>query len=118
MSSERRRQPRHAMSASLRFKCTDWNHFLEVYAKNISYGGIFVEMRDPPPVDSPVEVQIQVPGGRHVTIKGRVAHIVVPANAGKGWGEPGIGVQFTEIGPEDERRLYALVREAKEWRDE
>jgi CheY-like chemotaxis protein len=71
------------------------------YVENLSLGGAFVRTERPPPVSTPVELVIELPGGRALTTFGHVVHVV----AG------GVGVQF-ELGPPARAELEALVQRA------
>jgi uncharacterized protein (TIGR02266 family) len=71
------------------------SEFVQEHAVNLSRGGIFIRTEDPPPIDSAVEVEVQLPdGGAPVTTGGIVVHRQPPA-VGK---IPGAGVQFVDAG--------------------
>ncbi len=90
-------------------RCSTWADFLEVYSRDISYGGIFVEMDEPPPVDTELEIRLQSPDARAVVLHGRVVRISSDDAQPRG-----AGIEFTGIGSEDELVLYRLIRHAKD----
>ncbi|TMA28073.1 MAG: TIGR02266 family protein [Deltaproteobacteria bacterium] len=67
--------------------------FSEEHAINLSRGGIFIRSDEPPPVNSAVEVELQLPdGGPPVSSAGVVVHQVLPG----GKKEAGVGIQFVD----------------------
>jgi uncharacterized protein (TIGR02266 family) len=67
--------------------------FVEEHATNLSRGGIFIRSDDPPPVNSSVDVSINLPdGGPPVSSAGVVVHQVLPGSNV----EAGAGVQFVD----------------------
>ncbi len=76
---------------SIRFRTAQ--EFVREHATNLSRGGIFIRSDDPPPVNSAVEVELQLPdGGAPVSSAGVVVHQVLPG----GKREAGAGVQFVD----------------------
>ncbi|HET9754071.1 MAG TPA: PilZ domain-containing protein [Myxococcales bacterium] len=80
-------------------------------ATNMSRGGIFIRIDDPPPVEAAVEVELHLPDGRPpVSSRGVVVHRRLP--------EPGIvagaGVQFADASDafrdRVDRYMEALIR--------
>jgi uncharacterized protein (TIGR02266 family) len=82
---------RHAVKFSVRFRtATD---FVHEHAVNLSRGGIFIRSDDPPPVNTVVEVELQLPdAGPPVTSAGIVVHGQPPGSKR----EAGVGVQFVD----------------------
>lgn len=88
--------------------CTDGENFLYSYITNISEMGIFINSRTPPDLDRPVRLRFTAPGEEPVDVEGLVAWI----NPYRPHGEnlnPGFGVRFTNLAPEQRERLVALV---------
>jgi uncharacterized protein (TIGR02266 family) len=83
--------PRHPVKLAVRFRSS--REFVLEHASNISRGGIFIETDDPPPLDTAVQVEVQLPDDpTPVTTNGIVVHRQL-AVGGKA---PGAGVQFVD----------------------
>jgi uncharacterized protein (TIGR02266 family) len=83
--------PRHPVKLAVRFRTSQ--DFVLEHASNISRGGIFIETDDPPPLDTAVQVEVQLPDDpTPVTTNGVVVHRQL-AVGGK---TPGAGVQFVD----------------------
>ncbi len=83
--------PRHQVTLAVRFRSA--RDFVLEHASNISRGGIFIHTDDPPPMDSTVQVELQLPDDpAPVMTNGIVVHRQL-AVAGK---TPGVGVQFID----------------------
>ncbi len=94
--------------ANWQVDCNDGDNFLYSYITNISEMGIFIHSETPPDLDRPVRLQFSVPGEEPMDIEGVVAWI----NPYRPHGEnlnPGFGVRFTNLSPEQRERLVALV---------
>ena len=88
--------------------CNDGENFLYSYITNISEMGIFISTRDPPQRDRPVRLRFAAPGEEAMELEGEVAWV----NPFREHGEnlnPGFGVRFTNLSPEQRERLVALV---------
>jgi uncharacterized protein (TIGR02266 family) len=76
---------------SVRFRTE--SEFVQEHALNLSRGGIFIRSDDPPPIDSAVEVELQLPDASPpVTTAGIVVHRQLPGGAKPA----GAGVQFVD----------------------
>jgi len=92
--------PRHPVTLGVRFRSA--RDFVLEHATNISRGGIFILTHDPPPLDTAVQVEIQLPDDvASVTSNGIVVHRQL-AVGGK---QPGVGVQFIDSGDEFRDRI-------------
>ena len=90
-SANHRGFPRHAVKLAVRFRTSQ--DFVLEHASNISRGGIFIQTDDPPPLDTAVQVELQLPDDPvPVTTNGIVVHRQL-AVGGK---TPGAGVQFVD----------------------
>ena len=90
-SDNQRGFPRHAVTLAVRFRTSQ--DFVLEHASNISRGGIFIQTDDPPPLDTAVQVELQLPDDPvPVTTNGVVVHRQL-AVGGK---TPGVGVQFVD----------------------
>jgi type IV pilus assembly protein PilZ len=89
--SNQRGFPRHPVTLQVRFRRAQ--DFVLEHASNISRGGIFIQTDDPPPLDTAVQVELNLPDDpAPVTTNGIVVHRQL-AVAGK---MPGVGVQFID----------------------
>ena len=90
-SANHRGFPRHQVILEVRFRTA--RDFVLEHASNISRGGIFIQTDDPPPLETAVQVEIQLPDEpAPVTTNGVVVHRQL-AVGGK---IPGVGVQFVD----------------------
>ncbi|MBI5494756.1 MAG: response regulator [Deltaproteobacteria bacterium] len=87
-----RAHPRYATVARVRYQSEE--QFSDDYISNLSFGGAFVESKDPLPVDTELPVVLQLPSGAELSVR---SHVVFQrAN--------GMGVQF-KLDQETERVL-------------
>lgn len=111
MVDDRRRDPRQRaehLRARVRFQ--DRKQFERCYLKDISRGGIFLRTVKPAPLDSPIEVTLELPGGREVKLNGIVVHCLPPDEARPGQ-QPGMGVQFNDLDGKLRKLLESLLVE-------
>ena len=92
--------PRHAVTLAVRFRSA--RDFVLEHASNISRGGIFIQTDDPPPLETVVQVEVNLPDNpAPVTTNGIVVHRQL-AVGGK---MPGVGVQFVDSGDDFRERI-------------
>ena len=105
-SDERRRHTRVATTISVSYgvKC----NFLFSYMTNISEMGIFIQTEEPHEVGSPLQVRFEAPAEGPFDLEGIVAWINPMRDSGDNL-NPGMGIRFTNLQPEDRERLVALV---------
>jgi uncharacterized protein (TIGR02266 family) len=111
MDDDRRREPRQAaehLKARVRF--ADKKQFERCYLKDISRGGIFLRTVKPAPLDSPIQVTLELPGGSEVKLNGTVVHCLAPEQARPGQ-QPGLGVQFNDLTSKVRTLLEGLLLE-------
>ena len=88
--------------------CNDGDNFLYSYITNISEMGIFINSRTPPDLDRPVRLRFMAPGEDAMELEGVVAWINPYRPNGENL-NPGFGVRFTNLAPEQREQLVALV---------
>lgn len=88
--------------------CNDGENFLYSYITNISEMGIFINSRTPPDLERPLRLRFTAPGEEPMDIEGVVAWINPYRPNGENL-NPGFGVRFTNLAPEQRERLVALV---------
>ena len=88
------------MTLAVRFRSA--RDFVLEHASNISRGGIFIQTDDPPPLETVVQVEVNLPDNpAPVTTNGIVVHRQL-AVGGK---MPGVGVQFVDSGDDFRERI-------------
>ncbi|MGH7269232.1 MAG: TIGR02266 family protein [Polyangiaceae bacterium] len=104
---ERRSHDRFEVEWSV--DCVAEDTFLYAAITNISEMGIFVKTTDPLPVGTRMVMSFSPPGVEPFKLEGKVAWI----NALRPDGDnpnPGIGVRFVELRPDDRERLVEVIR--------
>lgn len=90
----------------------DWSsgdHFLYSYITNISEMGIFVRSNDPPAVGTVLRLRFPIDGEPPLELSGVVAWIN-PLRTDRENLNPGMGVRFTDLSPEQRERVVSLVK--------
>lgn len=102
---ERRRSPRSPLVVRVAYSTVD--ALFSEFTRNVNEGGLFIETEAPPPTDTRVALQFQLPGSEEpIQAHGRVAWIR-PASAE---GPAGMGVEFEQLGSDARGRIDLLVR--------
>jgi uncharacterized protein (TIGR02266 family) len=84
--------------------------FVLEYAANISAGGVFVHTPEPPPLQTVVNIEMELPGSDvPVPAKGMVVHRVTAEDAAQRGTLPGMGVQFVEASDGFRDRIEAAI---------
>ena len=104
---ERRRHPRYPAHLQVDYRQGD-GHFLFAYVENISEMGIFLQTEEPLPVGTELVVRFQQ-GERPLQLRGRVVWINPARRDGTDL-NPGMGIQFVELQPEERERLVQIVK--------
>jgi len=105
---ERRRSRRTPLVVRVSYSTID--ALFSEFTRNINEGGLFIETDTPPPTDTRVALQFQLPGGEEpIQARGRVAWIR-PASPE---GPAGMGVEFEHLGADARSRIDELVRGLK-----
>jgi len=107
-SAERRQHERVGLKIPVDYSSVD--AFFTEFSANINEGGMFVEMEDPPELDTQVQLQFQLPGQREpIQVEGRIAW----TSDGKDDSPPGVGIQFQNLPAEVRERINGIVRELR-----
>lgn len=117
MSESERKDKRYAANTALLVKCESWGDFAQSYAADVSQGGMFILTDEPPPLLSFVDVKMGLPEGHEIVLRGRVVHVIPPAQAAAEGRQAGVGVEFQEVEPEFKRQIHHLV-EFSRWEGE
>jgi uncharacterized protein (TIGR02266 family) len=103
---ERRVDLRVKTSLRVRVRLAGLEELQTLWAMDISRGGVFIALRNPPRLHTEIALEIAVGAEATLELFGKVVHRVA-AGAGAG-----MGVQFTELTDESRAALERLVAEA------
>jgi uncharacterized protein (TIGR02266 family) len=102
---DRRRSPRSPMVVRVSYSTVD--ALFSEFSRNINEGGLFIETDTPPPTDTRVSLEFQLPGcDEPIEARGRVAWIRPASDEGPA----GMGVEFEHLGSDARRHIDTLVR--------
>ncbi|HWE24864.1 MAG TPA: PilZ domain-containing protein [Myxococcales bacterium] len=107
---ERRRHPRAPVELLVGLKFDSVQHFLALYAEDISESGMFLrsehagELRS---IGEELELRFDAGDRRIVQGRGRVVRVIEPGNAEN---TAGIGVEFVELDDTSRKLIEAIVR--------
>ncbi len=107
LSADRRNSTRYEVSWSV--DCAGDDTFLFASMANISEMGIFVLTTDPLAIGTPLMLSFSPPGHEPFKLAGRVTWInKVRANGDNP--NPGMGVRFVNLTPDDRERIVEVIR--------
>lgn len=112
--SDIRRAPRVSYDRAVKVRCESWNEFEQLHATNLSRQGIFLATDHPAPVLTPINIELQLPDGQSLVLRGRVAHTVTPARAGALNTTAGMGVELVDVTADVQNKLAQLVRRSQQ----
>jgi len=95
-----RSDTRFPTTQNLQVRCLNWSEFAELYAADVSQGGMFIETSNPLPVLSELQLELSLPEGHLIHLKAVVVHVLDEQQAARDQRRPGIGVQFIDLEPE------------------
>jgi uncharacterized protein (TIGR02266 family) len=102
---ERRRSPRAPLTVRISYSTVD--ALFSEFTRNINEGGLFIETESPPPADTRVVLNFQLPGSEEpIRARGRVAWVQGASDEGPA----GMGVEFEQLSPDARRYIDSLVR--------
>ncbi len=108
VQADRRRSERTDLVVRVDYQTVD--DLFSEFARNINEGGIFVETDAPPEVGSSVDLQFKLPGKEDpFRLKGTVVRI----SNGEGAEAPGMGIEFEDLGPDEQQCINELVRDLR-----
>lgn len=82
----------------------------DAFVRNLSIGGAYLALADPPEVGEHLSVSFHL-GERPLRVAARAVHRLAEPLPGRAEREPGIGVAFGPLEPEDQRHLAEFIRE-------
>ena len=105
MKFERRRHPRHPVRHEVHVRFEDGADLRAAFTRNISKGGIFIEMDEPLPEGTELEVYLEVDGGTTLRLIGGVVRTVDDPNAEV----RGCGVRFIDVDKRTKMKLHVFM---------
>jgi uncharacterized protein (TIGR02266 family) len=108
VSHVQRRHPRFEARERVRLELDGRASFEELWTRDISRGGMFVQTDEPPPLGTQVNVQVETPDGE-VGLMGEVVHVLDHLTARQFGQRPGIGLQFAPVDDEKRRAIESYV---------
>ncbi len=103
-----RATPRFVSPTRVHIRAAHREELQDLWVRDISKGGLFVETTSAPPPGTPVEVELDTPAGR-LTLRGLVVHVLSEQIAASFGGKPGVGVQFIDLGPQTRDAIQAYI---------
>jgi uncharacterized protein (TIGR02266 family) len=105
MSDENLRKSRRApLSLLVQVRGDAMDSVVTEYTADVSSTGLFIRTDDPKPVGSFLHVQVMPKdGSRLIEGMGRVVRVIPP-----GVDRPGMGIQFLDLEPEEQKYLASL----------
>ena len=88
---------------------TTESNFFVGFSGEIAEGGVFVSTYEVLPRGTPVHMLITLPGGFETRLPGRVRFVRDPLDFGAE-SEPGMGVQFEQLPPQDRELILRFIR--------
>jgi hypothetical protein len=107
---ERRRHPRAPVDLLVGVKFESVQHFLAVYAEDLSESGMFLRSEHAGPLREPGEtIELRFDAGNRRIVEGRarVVRVLEPSAPGK---PGGIAIEFVDLDPVSRKLVEAIVR--------
>jgi uncharacterized protein (TIGR02266 family) len=111
------RRTSEPFAAELNIDGSSGDHFLFSYIKNISEMGIFIRSDAPAAVGTALRLRFSIPGEPALELSGVVTWINPVRPDGLNL-NPGMGVHFRDLTPEQRERLVAVVKTVAYLNDE
>lgn len=106
-----RNELRYAARLRVRYG-EDELRLLTDYTVNINSGGLFLETREPLPIDTPLRLEFQLPGrSAAIRCQGRVAWVNLPDHPKKPGFPAGMGVQMTDLGLDEVHAIREFLKD-------
>ena len=110
--TKRREHPRLNVDISVKLRLNDGNAMVSTQIRNISLGGVFIEMENPIGFGDEVGLEFSLPGApRTIRCKGFVVWST-KTQPDRGNGRQGIGLRLMDIGISDMRVLAGFIDQA------
>jgi len=111
----RRKATRYECRVSLSAKCDSWPSFVELFARDVSRGGLFIATSEKAKLGEDVAVELHLPDGDQLAITGTVVNRLSKKEAEQSGREPGLGIELHEpTGDDDKRRFISILAQARD----
>jgi uncharacterized protein (TIGR02266 family) len=100
-------------SAAIPVRLDDWQQYSNAYDRNLSRGGLFLRMSMPPAVGTPLDLDLALPDGTRLAVRVEVVYAVTQADSVRQGSNPGVGVRFRGLTPQQREHLIALAAQAR-----
>ncbi len=108
---KRRQNKRYSLDAKLNVKCASWDKFADLFAADISREGIYINSKSLAPVGEVVAIELQLPEGKTLPLKGVVVRCI-DVELARRLGKPaGMGVRLEPPKGKD-AEVFAKVLQA------
>ena len=103
-----RRYPRLIGDRLARVELNHREELRQLWVRDISKGGVFIETAEPPPTGTRLEVRLETPDGG-LSLHGQVVHVVDAASAKRFNMPAGVGLQFVDLNADNRRAIQEYV---------
>ena len=104
-----RKDPRIPLTGGAEVKFSSWAAFYEVYASNISRGGMMLQMSKAPSVGERVQVKLALPRGDEIVLDAEVKFVRPNPPPEHAW----VGVQFVDLDADALAQIEQLIDDAE-----
>jgi len=109
MSDHARQDKRYPSKHQLIVQCSSWAEFAQLYATDVSKGGMFIATDEQMPLLSEIALSLRLPEGHEVALRAKVVHLIDAASAAAAGKSAGVGVQFIELDSMRKQQIQQLV---------
>jgi len=113
MTGSARHDKRYNTAHPLQVRCDSWGDFVQLYAGDVSQGGMFIITDEPHEILSEIDVRLTLPESHQIQLRGRVVHVMTPEMAEAEGRKPGVGVEFKNITAEMKQQIMQLIEYAR-----
>lgn len=96
---------------SIKLRCNSWKQLAALYKRDLTRSAVFLKSSAPPPLETPVRINLTLPNRDLVVLNG-VVHEHVPPGGLNGRG-PGVDIKLLEIPEEALARIHAALEVAQ-----
>ncbi len=110
----RRQHARVVHRAPVKARCRSWSKLVEVLTEDLSEGGLFVPTKEEAELGEPIDVELSLPDGQRLLMRGQVVAIVNEEQAARHGKKPGLGIKLGPLPDEAFARFEMLLAAARE----
>jgi uncharacterized protein (TIGR02266 family) len=114
-AAERRRAVRaEAGALKVKVDCRDVDVFVSSKIMNISRTGLLLKTRNPPPKNTPLDIEFMLPAGQEpVHATGTVVWISPQASQGNATMPVGVGIRFDDMRANDLKKIEEFIHQSE-----